>query len=252
MQQNTNNSKRKGTSRMGVGLATALLALPLLAVAPLAASAAEAESSMARGGRLYDKWYKVIDAEAPKQPHAAYPSDKKYAAKPKANWRCKECHGWDYMGKDGAYSKGKHHSGIVGVRAAQGADAAAVVASLKGEPHGYAGMMDDADFQDLANFVVAGQVDMDALIDRASKKPKGAGDRGEAYYHTLCANCHGANGTEIDDMPPMGKLSNDNPWETLHKILNGQPDEKMPALRALDMQVSIDILAYVQTLPAKK
>ena len=21
-------------------------------------------------------------------------------------WRCKECHGWDYKGKDGAYAKG--------------------------------------------------------------------------------------------------------------------------------------------------
>ena len=62
------------------------------------------EGALARGGKLYDKWYKVVGADAPKKSHPAYPADKKYAAKPKSNWRCKECHGWDYMGKDGAYS----------------------------------------------------------------------------------------------------------------------------------------------------
>ena len=30
-------------------------------------------------------------------------------------WRCKECHGWDYAGKDGAYGSGDHRTGIVGV-----------------------------------------------------------------------------------------------------------------------------------------
>ncbi len=35
----------------------------------------------------------------------------------------------------------------------------------------------------------------------------------------------------------------------MHKILNGQPGADMPAMRALDMQISVDILAYLQTLP---
>ena len=100
------------------------------------ASAAEMESSMARGGLLYDKWYKVNGAPEPKKSHPAYPADKKYAKKPGANWRCKECHGWDYMGKDGAYSSGKHHSGIKGVNGAAGKDPKSIVAVLKDEPMG--------------------------------------------------------------------------------------------------------------------
>jgi len=70
-----------------------LVAMSILCFAPI--SFAEDESSMARGGQLYDKWYNVIGADDPKKSQPAYPADKKYAGKPKANWRCKECHGWD-------------------------------------------------------------------------------------------------------------------------------------------------------------
>ena len=34
-------------------------------------------------------------------------------------------------------------------------------------------------------------------------------------------------------MKPFGAQMG-NPWEVMHKILNGQPGEQMPALRALD------------------
>jgi hypothetical protein len=43
-----------------------------------------------------------------------------------------------------------------------------------------------------------------------------------------------------------------NPQEVMHKILNGHPGEKMPALRALDRQVIVDVLAHIKTLPEKK
>lgn len=82
--------------------------------------AAEVKSSIARGGNLYDKWFKVFDVDAPGVSHGLYPNDKKYAEKPKANWRCKECHGWDYMGAKGGYASGKHSTGIVGTDGARG------------------------------------------------------------------------------------------------------------------------------------
>jgi len=154
---------------------------------------AEEESALARGGQLYDKWYKVIGVDAPKKSHPAYPADKKYAAKPKANWRCKECHGWDGKGVDGAYASGKHSTGIKGINGMAGgikgingmagADPAKIIAVLKGNTHGYAGKMEDQDFQDLALFVSKGQVDMSKFIDYASKSPKGGNaDQGAAYF----------------------------------------------------------------------
>ena len=212
---------------------------------------AEEASTLARGGLLYDKWYKVIGADKPTSDHPAYPTDKKYAGKPDANWRCKECHGWDYRGSAGAYSSGSHFSGIKGIDGMQGADPAKVVAVLKGSAHGYGDLLAAEDLDALALFVAKGQIDMDQYIDRASKKPKGDAARGAAYYNTVCAHCHGEDGLEPKEMKPFGAQMG-NPWEVMHKILNGQPDEKMPALRAFDHQIAADIMAHMTTLPTKR
>ncbi len=239
----TTRNKRKS-------VAVALSGLALL-FSVSALQAAEVESSIARGGVLYDKWYKVVGVDAPKEAHKAYPADKKYAKKPKANWRCKECHGWDYLGKDGAYSSGKHHSGIVGINGAKGKKPAEIVAVMKSDSHGYAGRMSDADMHDLAMFVSQGQVDMDPYIDRKSKAPKGDKGKGEAYYNTICGKCHGKDGLQPKEMKPFGAQMG-NPWEVMHKILNGQPAENMPALRALDHQIIVDIMAHMTTLPKER
>ncbi|MBF0097833.1 MAG: c-type cytochrome [Magnetococcales bacterium] len=217
-----------------------------------ATCAAEEISAMAQGGRLYDKWYEVIDASPPTTMHPAYPSSGGYADKPKDTWRCKECHGWDYLGKTGAYATGKHATGIVGINRLWQGDGTEVVNILKNEQHQYGDKMSDAQLQQLALFVTRGQVDMEQWIDRSSKQAKGNRDKGEAYFNTICANCHGKDGRAEPKMPPLGKVAADNPWETLHKILNGEPDSKMPALRALDTQISVDILRYAATLPQEK
>lgn len=228
---------------------TATLSLTVFVAASMTGTAiAETESSKARGGKLYDKWYAVVGAEAPAKSHGLYPADKKYAEKPKANWRCKECHGWDYRGVDGAYKSGKHSSGIKGINGAAGRDSGEIVALLKDEKHGYGDKLGDADLRDLAMFVSAGQVDMDPFIDRASKKPKnGDAAKGAAYFNTMCANCHGRDGKKPKGMKSFAKQMG-NPWEVMHKILNGQPDEDMPALRALDRQVVVDIMSHMATL----
>ncbi len=220
---------------------------------PATSFAAEEESSMARGGKLYDKWYKVIGADEPTKSHPAYPADKKYADKPKANWRCKECHGWDGKGVDGAYASGKHSTGIKGIDGMMGADPGKIIAVLKGETHAYAGKMEDQDFQDLANFVSRGQVDMSKYIDYASKSPKGGNaSKGAAYFNTICVGCHRKDGSYPKDMEKTLGKQMGNPQEVMHKILNGQPDEKMPALRALDRQIVVDLMAHIKTLPKEK
>ena len=217
-----------------------------------AAGADEIESSLARGGKLYDKWYKVIGADAPAEKAPAYPASGKYAGKSSSNWRCKECHGWDYKGKDGAYSKGKHFTGIKGIQGMKGASAANIIAVLKDKNHQYGDKMAAADLQDLANFISKGQVDMDKYIDRASKSPKGNKAKGAAYFNTICLGCHTKDGTRPKDMDKTLGKQMGNPWEVMHKIMNGQPDEPMPALRALDRQVIQDIMAHLTTLPKKK
>mgnify|MGYP000090631183 FL=1 len=206
------------------------------------------EGTIALGGKMYDKWFKVVGAPKPEETHVAWPSSNT-KKKGNATHRCKACHGWDYLGKDGAYSSGSYQTGIAGVRSFDGGNPVDVVAILKDSTHGFGSDMSDANLMALATFVTEGQVDMDKVIDREAKTFAGDPVQGKEYYGTMCVNCHGADGMLPKDMPPLGKLSNKNPWEVMHKILNGQPGEGMPGLRALPMQVTSDVGAYIQTLP---
>lgn len=209
------------------------------------ASAAEIESAIARGGRLYDNWYKELKVNRPDDAQPSYPATAKYA---KQSWRCKECHGWDYKGKDGAYGKGDHNVNVKGISGAAGKDPAAIVAVLKDKTHAYGDKLAAKDYEDLALFVSKGQADVAKFIDPATSKPKGNVAKGEVYYNTLCAGCHGMDGKKVSTGAAVGALK-DSPWELLHKSFNGQPAEAMPALRSLDPSVATDIITYAQTLP---
>lgn len=227
----------------------AAFSIASISVTTLPASADEITSSIARGGLLYDKWYKVIKAPKPEETHPAWPASNTNKSGD-ATQRCKACHGWDLMGADGAYASGSYMTGITGVTKMAGAPIEDIIAIIKDATHGFDGMMDEQDYVDLANFVSMGQYDIDAYINRDTKMAVGDIAKGEEYYNTVCANCHGIDGDQPKDMgTTLGSLSNKNPWEIIQKIMNGQPAEDMPALRAFGPQVSADILAYLQTLP---
>ncbi len=209
------------------------------------------EGAIARGGKLYDKWFKVIKADKPTETHPAWPSANT-KKKGNATWRCKSCHGWDQKGASGAYASGSYKTGIKGVAGMAGADLAKIISVLKDKTHMLSGKMSDADFKDLALFLRAG-VDMDKYIDGANMAPKG-GDaaKGANYFNTICAGCHGKDGRLPKDMKKTLAKQMSNPWEVMHKIMNGQPGEQMPALRALDPQIIVDIMAHLATLPKDK
>lgn len=229
--------------------ATAFASVPLITTAVSAAEDSVGVVSIARGGRLYDKWYAVIKAPKPEETHPAWPAanTNKSGA---TTQRCKSCHGWDLQGVDGAYSSGSYLTGITGLVGSAGAPIEDIVAIIKDETHGFDGMMDEGDYYDLANFVSNGQFDIDAYINRETKAANGNAALGAGYYGTLCASCHGVDGDLPKDMgTTLGTVSNKNPWEAIQKVLNGQPAEEMPALRAFDIQVSSDVVAYLQTLP---
>jgi mono/diheme cytochrome c family protein len=217
---------------------------------------------IARGGQLYDDWMVVLEHPVPEGNHPAYPSIGK--KKGKATWRCKECHGWDYMGEDGAYGKGGHYTGIKGLRRAAGMDIDELVKIIRGKTHQYTEpMIPDSAVRKLALFVSRGQVGMDQYIDRSTKRARGDLRRGASFFQTVCAICHGFDGTTMvsksetslaafGDRGYLGTISSDNPWETLHKIRNGQPGVGMVALRVLSVQDQVDVLAYMQTLRRRR
>ena len=221
------------------------LALSAGALAP--ATAAETDSAIARGGRLYDTWWKENKAAKPTGDHPAYTvKGSKYVGEP--SWRCKECHGWDYKGKDGAYAKGGHATGIKGISGAAGKDPAAIATLLRDKNHGYTeAQLSAKDAFDLAQFVSKGQGSLAKYVSAANKST-GNADKGEAYFNTVCAGCHGLDGKKVKDGPALGSVA-DNGAEMVHKVKNGQPGESMPALRVFDDQIAADIAAYMVKLP---
>jgi thiosulfate dehydrogenase len=211
--------------------------------------------STARGGQLYDKWSAVLGSPVPKETHPSYPASGKQSGA--GTWRCKECHGWDYRGNEGAYAKGSHHTGIKGISGMASQPPEQIAAILRSSSHGYTeAMIPQAELMKLALFVSKGQLDMDPWIDRSTKRSRGSAKDGAAAYQTICAVCHGFDGKALNfktaEKPEyIGTIANDNPWEFLHKARFGQPGIPMISLITLPMEDIADILAYAQTLPQK-
>ncbi len=210
---------------------------------------------IAFGGRIYDNWYNALDKDDPTVTHPSYP--KEGHKKGASTWRCKECHGWDYKGADGAYAKGSHFTGIKGLNHLIGADPNLIRAKVRDQVHNLTQeMIPDNALESLALFVTRGQHEIDWYVDIASKRAKGDATRGERVFQNVCAPCHGFDGRAINFKTEpvveyIGTVASKAPWETLHKIRNGQPGQPMPVLRVLTMQHAVDILAYAQSLPKK-
>src|SRR3990172_4673871 len=171
----------------GIWLVPALLALVGVALA-------QADpAGVAKGGRLYDKWWsEAPGASEPKGDHPLWATQTTNTRKGTDTWRCKECHGWDYGGKDGAYGTGSHKTGFVGVSiAASKKSVAELVGILKGSSnpgHDFSQMLDAASINNLASFLKEGLVDLSQYIDFASKKPKRAdASHGKLLYDASCS-----------------------------------------------------------------
>ncbi len=205
-------------------------------------------SDISRGGLLYDRWYEVVDVDKPDYTHPGWPKENTQKSGATTH-RCKSCHGWDYKGRDGAYGSGKYKTGIPGIQRFAGQNKNKVLEILTNDLHNLGGHLPAKDLDDLALFVVDGQFDFSKFIDVKTNLVMSGNTRtGAEYYNTVCAKCHGVDGDLIEDMTPLGNIARKNPWEMMHKIINGQPGEKMPSMRAFGMRVIMDIMAYVQTL----
>lgn len=207
-------------------------------------------ASITNGGRLYDDW-QWATGNRQALPHPSYPPKAYYADVPAVTWRCRECHGADYKGSQGHYATGNHATGIKGIRAMAGADPEQIMTILRNRTHRFGAVLKYRDLQDLANFVSAGQVDMDAFFDPKTGLARGDAKRGEPYYQTICVGCHGRDG-RFTAKRFLGTRARQDPWGALHSMLNGHPDDNMPALREFDQKIITDILSYVQSLQDKR
>ncbi len=229
-----------------------------------------------RGGLLYDKWWAVNGAATPTGDHLLYPAIGQKTGN--TTYRCKECHGWDYIGDLGRYESGSHFTGIMGVSTAAATwndqEMFDIIKNPDGDGtggttvngHNFAAYgLSDFDILDLVEFLKTEVVDTSPYINRAgvpgaySYTFNGEVGNGFGLYsggsnaNAACYACHGADGRTLDFGGGVfvGTLANDNPQEVLHKIRFGQPTTAMTSFVKLGLspQDAADVGAYAETLP---
>lgn len=217
---------------------------------------------ISRGGQLYDNWWKAtVDTEKPQGDHPLWKKQTTNKRKGYDTFRCKECHGWDYRGKVGAYGKGSHRTGFKGVYEAAGKMSIEDLEKVnKGTPlreHDYSKLLRDTDIADLAIFVKKGLIDTTSLVNNNGVPIGGSTRTGSYIFRRNCTHmCHGMAGTAINfgepDKPEfIGTIANENPWEFIHKVRAGQPGTTMPSaiINEWSEKDIIDLLAFARTLP---
>jgi len=225
-----------------------------------------------RGGLLYDTWWVVLASEGemaeheegvaqgPKTDHPLWATQTTNTRTGADTWRCKECHGWDYQGAEGAYGSGSHLTGFPGVWSAASLAVEELTAWLTGgqnPDHDFSPYLNEAQVAAVVAFLREETFDSAAYIN-PDGSVNGDAARGKVKFEKTCAACHGIDGMEMNFGSPeepefVGTVAFDNPWEFLHKDAFGHPGAPMPAGLALGYTLEdlANLLAYAQTLPTK-
>src|SRR5574341_1428345 len=232
------------------------------------------EGDLVRGGLLYDEWWAVGAAEGheeqgegeeeheaagPTTDHPLWATQTTNTRSGADTWRCKECHGWDYKGLEGAYGSGSHFTGFPGVLGVTSLSSDEVLAWLNGTTnpdHDFSTIADPGSAA-LVQFLLEEAMDITPYVT-ADGAVNGDPAHGRDLFEGTCAACHCTDGKKMnfgtmEEPEYVGTVAADNPWEFFHKASFGQPGAPMPAGRALGWspQDIADLLAYAQTLPTE-
>ena len=243
-------------------IATGLLLLVMGLFVGIAGAQGDPNAPEIQGGLLYDEWWKHLGVDPPNGDHPLWATQSTNTRSGPDTWRCKNCHGWDYLGKDGAYGSGSHLTGFPGVYDARTKSVDEIVAALKGATnsnHDFSPYLDDAMLTNLAVFI-QGVRDDRQYIDYSTKTAlSGDAANGKLLWDAEdgCQKCHGPDGAKVNFGSPeepefVGTIAVDNPVEFLHKATYGQPDSDPRMNAAIERGWTIDhvldVLAYAHTL----
>lgn len=243
-----------------------------------------ADASIHEGGRLYDRIWADSPPVSFVPDHPLWrerPDKEASAARGAETWRCKECHGWDYLGVDGEYGEGEHRTGFPGILNVSRApgEVYELLALGPGDiegGHGYGEVLEERELWDLVRFVDEGARATVDIIDSGGQFA-GNVSRGEELFLTgigteaACGACHGPDGVEmphIDDGhegsgaaeeenageahdETVGGVARESPWEFHHKARFGHPGSAMHGYQfggATHAELGA-LGAFAQTLP---
>ena len=132
---------------------------------------------IAMGGQLYDHWIEEKNAAVPPSNNPLWALQTTNTRTGADTWRCKECHGWDYKGADGAYGpSSSHYTGFGGIFTAamdpQTTEADLITFLTDGwflsltqsTVHNFGGLLTATEIQALAKFIKMGVVDTSDYI----------------------------------------------------------------------------------------
>lgn len=211
-----------------------------------------------RGAMLYDNWFATLNVAAPSGNMPLWDTQTTNTRSGEDTWRCVTCHGWDYLGKDGANGSGSNYTGFPGLARAKEMSVAEITAALTGETnpqHDFSNYLSEDDLSDLAEFM---QVAESGYVNLITLKVEGGDlDAGKQLYDEQCASCHGADGALLKFRfegrdATLGTLALLDPWRFLHKTQYGTPgtDMVVGAHIGSTLENGRDILLYAQSLPS--
>jgi len=264
-----------GIKKWGITLFFVILSMPMIAqtedspfdYSPIMHDKENITEEMrsSRGGQLYDNWWRVkTEARKPEADHPIWKTQSSNKRSGYSTYRCKECHGWDYRGKDGAYSKGSHYTGFAGVyKSSLTKSISELKDTLKGSTnnkHDFTKYLSEEDISDLALFLKKGVIDLTLLVNTEGLPSSGDKMTGRNFYAMNCmTECHGKQGMAInfksEEKPEfIGTVTNKNPWEFIHKVRAGQPGTRMSSgiINKWSMDDLLHLLRYTMTLPEER
>ncbi len=216
-----------------------------------------ASEEVVQGGLAYDEWWVVAGLDEPTGDQALWATQSTNEREGPDTYRCKECHGWDYKGADGAYGSGSHRTGFPGIFASADKSVDELETALTTGDHDFSVMGEDQ-IANLIAFIQEGLVDYGQYIDSDTGSIIDADlENGEDLYTGLCRACHGSDGRarnfgSEEEPEYLGDLAADNPWEAFHKGRFGHPgsDPEMPStlMEGWTIEEVRDVIGYAQTL----
>ena len=221
------------------------------------------KDDISMGAQLYDKWFAALGIQTPEGNMPIWERQTTNSRSGADTWRCSECHGWDYKGSEGINRSGSSQTGFPNIMklSAQMSEEE-IIGHLKGSKdpsHNFSKYINDANLVKLAKFLKEGLPDDSASIDAATKKViSGNQANGRALFEKSCAECHGSDGRQkvfrtegVNEY--LGTIANRDPYRFLHRTRFGVAGQgQMPIGRDLGWKTSdsVDVLAYVQSLPS--